>query len=258
MWIIPSNHPMYSACALGFSDWSGDLIEFSDELTSSLMWKSKPSLLKTWLQRWNRVYWLRHLYGRMLKPSMAGHFVIKYAASLEVIHANRFPTPVHETELPTRDTFTRIYQELSKQQDLFGASLRTSKDTSRWDMIVFTKTWSQWVTMLRQDSSRRQKLAHHMRGQGYSSSQSGETGNWPTPATRDYKGANGDEHFKEKERPHMGQLPNAVKQEQINGQPDRDNPSTNGKSQEQLNPAWVAQLMGTTLEKTFFVHMVTP
>ena len=28
--------------------------------------------------------------------------------------------------------------------------------------------------------------------------------------------------------------------------------STNGKSREQLNPAWVAQLMGTTLEMTFF------
>jgi hypothetical protein len=33
---------------------------------------------------------------------------------------------------------------------------------------------------------------------------------WPTPATRDYKGANGDAHF-DRDRPHADQLPNAVK-----------------------------------------------
>jgi len=31
----------------------------------------------------------------------------------------------------------------------------------------------------------------------------------PTPATRDYKGANGQEHMT-KDRPHMDQLPNAI------------------------------------------------
>ena len=33
---------------------------------------------------------------------------------------------------------------------------------------------------------------------------------WPTPSQRDWKGANGPEHFKSRERPHMSQLPNAV------------------------------------------------
>ena len=33
---------------------------------------------------------------------------------------------------------------------------------------------------------------------------------WPTPSQRDWKGANGPEHFKTRERPHMSQLPNAV------------------------------------------------
>ena len=32
----------------------------------------------------------------------------------------------------------------------------------------------------------------------------------PTPATRDYKGANGADHMKDGERSHMGQLPNAI------------------------------------------------
>lgn len=33
--------------------------------------------------------------------------------------------------------------------------------------------------------------------------------------------------------------------------------NTNGKNREKLNPAWVAQFMGTTLEKIFFVPLVT-
>ncbi|MDY8137594.1 hypothetical protein U0D62_18370 [Aquimarina sp. 2201CG5-10] len=43
----------------------------------------------------------------------------------------------------------------------------------------------------------------------------------------------------------------------INGQLDKGNHSFNGRSQERLNPAWVAQLMGTTLEQNFFANMVT-
>lgn len=59
---------------------------------------------------------------------------------------------------------------------------------------------------------------------------------WPTPAARDYKGANGFERTKKKlengERAQMGQLPNAVMMEegkQISGS---------------LNPQWVEWLMG--------------
>ena len=59
---------------------------------------------------------------------------------------------------------------------------------------------------------------------------------WPTPAARDYKGANGYERTKKKlengERAHTGQLPNAVMMEegkQISGS---------------LNPQWVEWLMG--------------
>jgi len=52
---------------------------------------------------------------------------------------------------------------------------------------------------------------------------------WPTPATRDYKGANSDKHLA-KARGHHDQLPNAVKM--VGG--------TGG----QLNPTWVEWLMG--------------
>lgn len=55
---------------------------------------------------------------------------------------------------------------------------------------------------------------------------------WPTPAARDYKGANSAEH-RARGLGHMGQLPNAVAE------------STEGKGQ--LNPPWVSWLMGFPL-----------
>jgi len=52
---------------------------------------------------------------------------------------------------------------------------------------------------------------------------------WPTPTTRDYKGANSDEH-PAKARGHHDQLPNAVKMA--------------GDKAGSLNPTWVEWLMG--------------
>lgn len=43
----------------------------------------------------------------------------------------------------------------------------------------------------------------------------------------------------------------------ITGQLHQENSNMNGKNQERLNPAWVAQLMGTTLEQSFFACMAT-
>ncbi|MCK5616298.1 hypothetical protein KAR91_81300, partial [Candidatus Pacearchaeota archaeon] len=44
------------------------------------------------------------------------------------------------------------------QLDLFGASSRTSADTSIWDLTKFTKAFEIWVTRLRQDCLQRQRL----------------------------------------------------------------------------------------------------
>lgn len=40
------------------------------------------------------------------------------------------------------------------------------------------------------------------------------------------------------------------------GPQSEDSNNTNGKNRGQLNPAWVAQLMGTTSESIFFAHLV--
>jgi len=66
-----------------------------------------------------------------------------------------------------------------------------------------------------------------------------ESGYWPTPATRDYKGANGFQTTQAKilegKRSHMGQLPNAVMME--------EQKAIGGT----LNPTWVEWLMGWPL-----------
>ena len=62
---------------------------------------------------------------------------------------------------------------------------------------------------------------------------------WPTPATRDYKGANSVKHCMEKPR-HNTELPNAV---MLDTHLDQAKPNTNGNSPV-LNPDWVEQLMG--------------
>ena len=69
------------------------------------------------------------------------------------------------------------------------------------------------VWRMRDTSSGRSSYLHlrlERRTGGNGSRSSRQERMWPTPSQRDWKGANGPEHFKSRERPHMSQLPNAV------------------------------------------------
>lgn len=322
MWIIPSTHPLYSAFAPDFLDSKEDLNELSGNSVSWPTWKSKPSSLPTWLRAWKRVYWIPHLFGRMLKPSMQNLFVEKYTASLVDIRAHHSALPETEGAPMIHDTFFRIYLERLKQLDLFGASSKTLVATSHWDMTKFTEALEILVTQLRQDYTVRQKRAHHMKENDYSSSawptptgseteggdnqkgisiQNGRfirtsqtTGQifgaklrdavnqkWNTPDAQDYKhpgvsmskrqlsrlnktvtlnwptpSANEDSYRITGNSQQSNSLSGMMRREVI-GQHHQGPNSSIGKSRAQLNPAWVAQLMGTTLGKTFYVPMAT-
>ncbi|MES3018190.1 MAG: hypothetical protein V4721_10445 [Bacteroidota bacterium] len=69
--------------------------------------------------------------------------------------------------------------------------------------------------------------------------------NWPTPTTRDYKDGTAESCKNVPENALLGRVVH-----QRNGQQDQAKISTNGNTHV-LNPNWVFQLMGTTLEKTF-------
>jgi hypothetical protein len=75
---------------------------------------------------------------------------------------------------------------------------------------------------------------------------------WPTPMTNDARRSGTTKNRLKRstlELPEMAHL--------TDGHQDQVGPSKNGKSRASLNPAWVAQLMGTTSEKIFFVPSAT-
>jgi hypothetical protein len=73
--------------------------------------------------------------------------------------------------------------------------------------------------------------------------------NWTTPPARDYKDTPG--MSTERDGNPEGRLDQLPRQVYHHGQQDLDKSSTNGNTRV-LNPNWVLQLMGTTIEKTFF------
>lgn len=280
MWIIPSNHPMSSAFVQAYLASKEDLQEQELSAMSLPTWKSKPSSLQTWLRAWKRVYWIPHLFGRMLQPSMHRLFVERYTESLEVIHVPENRLPGYEKGTYIKDSFSRLYAELSQQQDLFGAFSKTWMTTLRERIRLYNAAYEIWVMQLRQESTRRKKLAHLMRGKESSYSQL-----WPTSSARDWRSGLSNQHGKNsrplnevvllyptpyatmdrkyKLKPGTQSsdrnLSAMARRGELNGsQCHKDMINGSGKSQGQyLNQRWVAQLMGTTLEKIFFVPLAT-
>ena len=332
MWIIPSNHQLYSVFAPGCVGSKEELNELSDVLPSQLMWKSKPSLFSIWSGRWNKVWWMRHLYGRILKPSHQGNFTERYTVSLADIHVNHLARLGSKKGKTTLAICGHTSAKRSHQLALFGAFLKMSPTTSTSDSSKSILSYRQWVIQLRQECIQRKKLVLHISenvssslpwrtpmstdhgakttSQNFAENLSEQVRNWgtprvtsngmtgtnaanpkgrledqilmwskPTTSRGDYQNVNRDKNGVSRgialkltgqvkqwhtplvqdsrssgtmsSRLHRESLELAT-QVQLNSQPDRETTSTSGKSREQLNPAWVAQLMGTTLKKTFF------
>ena len=275
MWIVPKNilnNKEYYLFATG-TEVSKEEFQKSFPQELSLMWRSKPFKTSTWYQRWNRVWWIKHLFGRILKPSMQNRFITEYTESLGVIRAKGKATQVKESCGTMSDSFGLILKRLSSQQTLFGASSKTSLDTLRDLSPTFLTAYDLWVTQLKQDCLQRMKLARHTRENGslYSrwatprafcykdsdhdrgkSNLGEQVMNFPTPSARDYKGAS----FGAKGRDCLDFAVEVNKTKHY-GQLNEGNHNTNGKLIERLNPEWAAQLMGTTFEQSFYASMAT-
>ena len=180
MWIIPNNHSLHSRFAQDTVESKEDLSLLESSLMSSLMWRSKPSPLRTWLQRWKRESWVRHLFGRTLSPCQWSRFETELTSSLVATHASRSVPQGSEQVRMTPDTSGPISETLSNQSDLFAASSRTSKDTSLSDSEKSLATWKALVIKRRGEYSARLKLERLIR--------ESECTSWPTPRTRDHKG----------------------------------------------------------------------
>ena len=179
MWIIPKTFPLYSAFAQAMVASKEDLSLPGLDIEQSLMWRSKPSLLKTWQRRWKTVCWMPRLCGRILKPSQRKSFETKLTLLLEAIHASPLVRQAKEKAKMTPGTCGHTSATTLEQLDLLDASLKTSKATYRLDSPQLSATWKKMVTQQRGEYSARRKLAHRIEGKEYLS--------WPTPASRDWK-----------------------------------------------------------------------
>jgi hypothetical protein len=275
MWIVPKNYKL-SAFAPDTVESSEDLSLLEKNLTSSLMWRSKPSPLPTWCRRWKRESWVRHLFGRILKPCQHMYFEMRLMSSLEAIRANRLAQLESDREQTTHGTCGLTSAESSTRLDHADASSKTSKGTLASDSEKSLQTWKQEVIQRRGEYSQRQKSVHRTNGKGslswgtprvggqQCSKREIEQGNpkrrlecevaiqemkkWPTPTARDHKGAvsadRTHEKLKKGERAHMGTLDGFTTYHESFGLPDQAKTNIKKKRPGQLNPGWVEQLMG--------------
>ena len=169
MWIIPKNLKLSSAFVVDTLESSEDLSLPGLKLEQSLMWRSKPSLVQTWLRRWKREPWLQHLFGRTLKPSQHTCFEAELTSLLEDTRVSLSQQQESEQVKMTPDTSGRGLDSMWTQLDLLTASSRTSKDTSALDSEKSSKTWKALVTQRRGEYSARLKLARPISGSGSTS-----------------------------------------------------------------------------------------
>ena len=178
MWIIPKNLPIYHY-AQDMKVLCVDSEEFSQMSEKSLMWRSKPSLSQTWLRRWKRVTYMRHLSTRILRPSHTKNFMEKWISSQQAFLANRSVPLVAELPQKILDTFTHTSQKEFQSADQLMLFSKTSRGLSQVKQPMASRyssmsseIWKKEVINQRGLWSQRVKLALHTSGREFLS--------WPT------------------------------------------------------------------------------
>ena len=179
MWILPKNYPLSSHFAQDMVESKEDLTLQGLNIESSLMWRSKPTRLQTWLQRWNRVLWLQRLFTRILKPSHRKSFETRLALSLEDILVSHLAHQDIEKVQMIHGTCGLTLGDTLNQLDLFGASLKMSEGISRLDSPQSSVIWKKMVMEQRGEYSQRVKLVRHTKEKEFLS--------FPTPTASDWK-----------------------------------------------------------------------
>jgi len=235
-WILPRQLHT-SACALDTEALSLDCTEQSQICAQSLFVRSKPSQLRIWSAKWKRDSWTQHLSGRILRPSLGQRFATEWTSSLVATHASPSVQPVSAKGSKTRGIYGRGLQMAFDFSDPAAASLKTSKDISRWGCPTLSKTWQEWVTERRGAYSARRNAARLILGSG--------SGFWPTPTANEDKDQNAS--FATLARLDKGGRilrRIATLAMRGNGLVGQSNLNDGGNRRERLNPAWVESLLG--------------
>ncbi len=173
MWIIPKN----LHTSLYVQDMEGltlDLSELSTMCEQSLMWRSKLFNVRTWSQRWKRVGWMQHLYGRILKPSRGQAFMEKWTSLVVASLVSPSQVQAKKIEMKTRATFGHTSSKEFNSVDHPLFSWKTLKELSAQNYKAINGmtqkelqfcsmclgSWRDWIIKQRQAYSQRLKLAH--------------------------------------------------------------------------------------------------
>jgi len=175
-WILPKQlHTL--AFALDTEALILDSNKFCQICEQSLMVRSKPMRVQTWLAKLKKDSWMLHLSGRILKPSLGIVFAEKWASCLEDIHANPLVTQENDLEKTTQDTCGLTSQMELDSCDQTFAFLKTCKDTLASDLEKLLANWNQSVIEQRGEYSRRVKSVLLTKEKEFLS--------WATPTTMD-------------------------------------------------------------------------
>jgi len=177
MWILPKQiQSLTSVSVLDTKESEKDLEEFCQMSEKSLMWRSKPSLLRTWLTRWKRNNWMQHLSIRTLKSSHTESFVEKWTSYLEDSLANHSLKLELEKLQRTQDTSFLTSQKESESANQESFSSKMSKESSQQKpqmenqfSDMSSEHWKDWVTKQRREYSQRVKSASHIREKEFTS-----------------------------------------------------------------------------------------
>ena len=176
MWIYIPSEFYPSAQELVASNL--DLNSQSQLLEQSVMSRSKPLRARSWLAAWKKKDWIKRLFGRILKPSMANLGVEKWIASLADIPASRLVLLEKNLEIKTQDISGQTSNDSSQKFSHQFASLKMCPTIYELDLKKSQMTYDNWVIKLRQACLQRQKLARLTREKDYSS--------WPTVIVSDH------------------------------------------------------------------------
>lgn len=179
MWIIPKNLKL-SVSARDMVESKEDLQSLESHLELSLMWRSKLSLFKTWLIRWKRAGWTRHLFGRMLKPSRWKNFEDRLISSPGDSPVNHLVEQVEGEQTAIPDIYFHISNGLSpllsprmsSWKMLMESPVRDSKEMSGQIpkepqfCCMSLENWKDWVTKSRQGATQRRKWVLPIDGKG--------------------------------------------------------------------------------------------
>ena len=181
MWILPKQiSSTISLSAQGTRESDKDSEEFCQMCEKSLMWRSKPSLSRTWSTRLKRGGFIKHLFIRTLKPSLTESFEGWWTSSVEDFPASRFLKLELEKLRKTQDTCSPSSQKESESANLELFSSKMSKESSAAKpktenqfSNMSSEHWKKWVTEQRQEYLARAKSVRRIKEK--------ESSSWDTP-----------------------------------------------------------------------------